>query len=314
MDDEDVKESLQKLFESVGIKDLTGEDKYCVQASNSKYSMLKQVLVDIVEMFKSYKRGELSLYPEKSSEPLPKKAKHKSSASPSSSSSSSSSSDDSESDKEEVQQQEQQVGIGPALPTLTQLQSAQLAAEEYISLMNDESEVIGPSYEMSTQVKGDVPDDDPIGGKQVASVNVEIESSVVAGREEWMMTPGENKALGDLEASMVLKNRTFLQGRNAGKVGSNVPPAAPLTAAEIEEQARAQKLIDDFNKSRGPSLMEQHLEKMSQQKGPAKPRKAFDRDSDFGSHRAVSKLQVEVMREEAKKAMNMKFSKPNLQR
>jgi hypothetical protein len=61
--------------------------------------------------------------------------------------------------------------------------------------------------------------------------------------------------------------------------------------------------------------MEQHLEKMSQQKGgPAKPRKAFDRDSDFGSHRAVSKLQVEVMREEAKKAMNMKFSKPNLQR
>ena len=307
MDDEDVKSSLQKLFESIGIRDSTGEDKYCVQSSDSKYSTLKQVLVDIVEMFTSYKRGKQSYHPEKSNEPLPKKAKHKSPPS----SSSSSSSDESESDDE----LQQHVGIGPALPTITQLQNAQLAAEEYNSLMNDEGEVIGPSYDMSTLIKGNMPDDDPIGGKQVSNANTDNEvSAVVAGREEWMMTPGENKTLGDLEASMVLKNRTFLQGRNAGKLGAKAPSSAPLTAAEIEEQERTEKLIEEYNKSRGPSLMEQHLEKMSQQKGQSKPRKAFDRDNDFGTHRAVSKLQVEVMREEAKKAMSMKFSKPNLQR
>lgn len=309
MDDEDVKSCLQKLFESIGVSDATGEDKYCIQSSNPKYSTLEQVLVDIVEMFKSYQRGKLLHHPEKSYEPSSKKAKHESAPS----SSSSSSSDESESDDDDELQQH--VGIGPALPTTTQLQSAQLAAEEYNSLISDEGEVFGPSYDMSTLIKGNMPDDDPIGGKQVTNVKADSEvSSDAAGREEWMMTPGENKTLGDLEASMVLKNRTFLQGRNAGKLGTKAPSSAPLTAAEIEEQERTEKLIEEYNKSRGPSLMEQHLEKMSQQKGQSKPRKAFDRDNDFGTHRAVSKLQVEVMREEAKKAMSMKFSKPNLQR
>ena len=114
----------------------------------------------------------------------------------------------------------------------------------------------------------------------------------IFGREEWMMTPGENKTIAELySATGSMGNRKFQTGKSAKQLADSYT----ARSADVSVMKRRfgadedESGVDDDNNEgnsvaiaddgRGPSLMEQHLEGLKSKKVCAPTgRQAFDRE------------------------------------
>ena len=102
-------------------------------------------------------------------------------------------------------------------------------------------------------------------------------------REEWMLTPGEQRAA--LEAFGA--NRTFNQGKLAKKaalVAAQARSSILSRAEPTQEELAAQALREEQRAARGPSLVDLHAAKKAAGKAPSAS-KGFDYERDVAAHR-----------------------------
>ena len=236
-----------------------------------------------------------------------------------------SSSENSDSDADP---QKKSLRVGPAMPSKQQLQMAQEEASRLRhmeELMEGDDEIdsdIGPSFLMSTMVRGEVVSDEPLGGRAPVAVNTDVTKDSSGNgsieREEWMVDPGKNKSLFDIQATVGIQNRKFKLGKEAKKIPGEKEAeqqAKPLTEEEKLEMLQTQQFLDEYAKQRGPSLMEAHLEGRDKKKDAESStgRRGFDREKDFLSHRSLSKIQAEQLATDAKQ-LNDRFSGGTVQK
>ena len=81
-----------------------------------------------------------------------------------------------------------------------------------------------------------------------------------AGREEWMMVPGEHNFLDGLASTTNIKSRTF-KNEKGGKGQSVQAAASPSPAVDPAIQKQMEELAEAHRVARGPSLMDQHRSK-----------------------------------------------------
>ena len=218
--------------------------------------------------------------------------------------------------------------VGPAMPSKQQLQLAQAEAsrlrrmEEVMEGEDDSGEDIGPSFLMSTLMRGDMVSDEPLGGRAPVVANAGAAKASSEGgpveREEWMVDPGKNKSLFDIQATVGIQNRKFKLGKEAKKIPGEKDAEQQtklLTEEEKLEAIQTQQLLDEYAIQRGPSLMEVHLEGRDMKKDArsAMGKRGFDREKDFLSHRSLTKIQAEQLATDAKQ-LNDRFSGGTVQK
>jgi Protein of unknown function (DUF3752). len=125
-------------------------------------------------------------------------------------------------------------------------------------------------------------------------------------REEWMMQPGEHDFLKGV-LSKGIKSRTF-RNEKSKDMRSDTIADAPL-------DPKIQKQVDDIRKlheqSRGPSLMEQHRERMEQQKREKQNQQqggwSWNREKDLDAGRRVDKSHLHMVMGGASSELKNKF-------
>ena len=78
------------------------------------------------------------------------------------------------------------------------------------------------------------------------------------GREEWMINPGQHDFLSGIKSGQAIKSRGFQNKKSRGE--KEAPPIHPAVQAEMDAIMQAHET------ARGPSLMDQHQAKISQEK------------------------------------------------
>lgn len=125
-------------------------------------------------------------------------------------------------------------------------------------------------------------------------------------REEWMMQPGEHDFLKGV-LSKGIKSRTF-RNEKSKDMQSGIIADVPL-------DPKIQKQVDDIRKlheqSRGPSLMEQHRERMEQQKREKQNQLqggwSWNREKDLDAGRRVDKSHLHMVMGGASSELKNKF-------
>lgn len=340
IDNGSIKAILVKIFQSLGIKE-EGEEEFTIPSNDAAtvtfaieaflriFTVSDQCNDDRIVKAKV---GEIVAKTSNSNKKSKKRSRSASSESSiGSSHTSSSTSSDADSDANDSTQR---VSIGPKVPSQQLLTSAKLASEKYKRIIamqqqemdNDNDDEIGPSMPSNTTYDSTLESVDylcnntfPLPYKDTNSATTTTTGSVIEGREEWMMTPGENKTFANFGASMEVTNRKFQLGKDAKKYKNKVILTEEELIQQQQQHQLAQQEILEYNQSRGASLMEQHLDKINSGKdkrsGQAVDgnRKGFDREKDFTTHRALSKIQAEQLVKEAK-SLDSRFSTSTIQR
>ena len=111
-----------------------------------------------------------------------------------------------------------------------------------------------------------------IGVVGVATLDDVVQVNNKNNRDDWMLTPGENRTVAEMLTATGVSSDAHLQNRKfAGGKTAKQAAAAVMAEKEIEKKAyeasaegkRARAVIEAHKVSRGPSLMEQHLAKRS---------------------------------------------------
>lgn len=140
-------------------------------------------------------------------------------------------------------------------------------------------------------------------------VNPDVQSSLENKREEWMMQPGEHDFLKGV-LSKGIKSRTFRNEKvkdtrlSSATINNNVPL-----------DPKIQKQVDEIKKlheeARGPSLMEQHRERIEQEKREKNNQKqggwSWSREKDLDAGRRVDKSHLHMVMGGASSELKNKF-------
>ena len=117
----------------------------------------------------------------------------------------------------------------------------------------------------------------------------EEEQDQTPGREEWMLTPGDcaGAAASALDNTFG-KERKFASGKGASLAAKNARHAASTHVTPMNTDAIA--VLAEFDKLRGPSLMEMHTQKAkalkaAKAKAGGSQRSAFNYERDVGGFR-----------------------------
>ena len=108
------------------------------------------------------------------------------------------------------------------------------------------------------------------------------------GREEWMIIPGEHDFLSGIKSGQAIKSRGFQNKKNRGGEKEAVP-VHPAVQAEMD------KIMQAHEDARGPSLMDLHRSKITQEKeanaanAGGKQKWRWSRDKDLDAGRRVDK-------------------------
>lgn len=240
--------------------------------------------------------------------------------------------------------------VGPMIPSAAQLNEAQQLTKKYLSkAMIDTKEVeddFGPSvaplpaYDKEYLSRTVVPLGSSDQAAPIGFVGLSAESSLVTAsqgsgivcttedvveREEWMMTPGENKTIAELySATGSMGNRKFQTGKGAKQLADSYTARSADVSAmkrrfgEDDDQIRVTEDDDGSpdafgDDGRGPSLMEQHLEGLKSKKVCAPVgRQAFDRERDLLSRNKMDSKQAAQLADQAKQ-LSSRFGKGNTQ-
>ena len=195
--------------------------------------------------------------------------------------------------------------IGPSMPILGTGDISEDEEDDDVGPRPAVETSLGPiaRYAVSDTPLGldGLDDDSPVlAGFGVGLSSRSKKNSVSHEREEWMLTPGEQRAA--LEAFG--ENRKFSQGKLARKAAA----AATLARGSIfnkaeptAEELAAQALREEQRALRGPSLVDLHA--ASKAAGKAlKNAKGFDYDRDIATHRnKVDSREARKLLDEARK-------------
>lgn len=170
----------------------------------------------------------------------------------------------------------------------------------------DEEDDFGPDPFASVTKKRTVPSISNPTSSQIPVANSGTMSSLPNNkREEWMMQPGEHDFLKGV-LSKGIKSRTF-RNEKAKDPRSDVTVGAPL-------DPKIQKQVDDIMKlheqARGPSLMEQHRERMEQKKREKNQKQdgwSWSREKDLDAGRRVDKSHLHMVMGGASSELKNKF-------
>ena len=108
------------------------------------------------------------------------------------------------------------------------------------------------------------------------------------GREEWMINPGQHDFLSGIKSGKAIKSRGFQNQKSRGGE-KEAPPIHPAVQAEMDA------IMQAHENARGPSLMDQHRAKITQEKELAaknangKKEWKWSRDKDLDAGRRVDK-------------------------
>ncbi|CAM9249451.1 unnamed protein product [Chrysoparadoxa australica] len=194
--------------------------------------------------------------------------------------------------------------VGPARPSETQL-----AAAAHIRPMDDESsEDEGPMVAGKATRQGAARAEESQKEKMVKKLKraaewekvtgvdqgaAEALEAIPKGREQWMLDPP--KSVGALAGLKTLQptNRTF-QTRSQRGLRADAEKAAnkPRSRAEVEAQMKAEKVLAEHKKLRGPSLAELHKGKgraSNEGGGGGKKQFSWDKERDFDKSKKFSK-------------------------
>jgi hypothetical protein len=124
------------------------------------------------------------------------------------------------------------------------------------------------------------------------------------GREEWMMTPGQHDFLKGIQ-SKCLKSRTFRNEKNRGQT----IPSAPPEAINPDVLAEVQAIQAAYEESRGPSLLDAHLQNQAEAKQQqGKKEWKWNREKNLDDGRRVDKNALGLVLGGAKTELRNKFS------
>ena len=134
-------------------------------------------------------------------------------------------------------------------------------------------------------------------------------------REEWMMTPGEHNFLKGVMSSGVIKSRKFKNEKNRGQAvvsSSSAPPEVPMNPMV---QQKIDSIMDAHKAARGPSLVEQHRQRVAEEKAAKKAAAAGGKNGsdwnwskdDLDSGRRVDKNYLHMVMGGASKELKNKF-------
>ncbi len=105
------------------------------------------------------------------------------------------------------------------------------------------------------------------------------------GREEWMINPGQHDFLSGIKSGQAIKSRGFQNKKS--KDTKEAPPVHPAVQAEMDA------IMQAHEDARGPSLMDLHQSKKTQEKELAaasgKKEWKWSRDKDLDAGRRVDK-------------------------
>ena len=135
-----------------------------------------------------------------------------------------------------------------------------------------------------------------------------LEDPTKGKREEWMMVPGEHDFLKGVMSSGTIKSRKFKNEKS----GNSAPMEAPMNP-EIKREVDS--IVNAHQAARGPSLVEQHRERIAEEKaakalGSAKGKKGSDWNwskDDLDSGRRVDKNYLHMVMGGATTELKSKF-------
>jgi len=199
--------------------------------------------------------------------------------------------------------------LGPCRPPpLTALDIMPLKEENDldVEVVEEEEDDFGPDpFTTSSMRKRTVPS---ISNGNQRKVNPDTQSSLENKREEWMMQPGEHDFLKGV-LSKGIKSRTF---RNEKVKDARLSSAS---MNNIPLDPKIQKQVDEIKKlheeARGPSLMEQHRERIEKEKREKNNQKqggwSWSRENDLDAGRRVDKSHLHMVMGGASSELKNKF-------
>ena len=123
-----------------------------------------------------------------------------------------------------------------------------------------------------------------------------------SNREEWMLTPGNSKAMASIEDTFG-KERKFNIGKGATKTAKEVA----MKNKHQEENPERLAAMEEYKKLRGPSLMELHIQQKDTKKTEGKSK--FDYSRDITSHRGKVDQAVRAKMIKEANELDSKFDK-----
>ena len=121
------------------------------------------------------------------------------------------------------------------------------------------------------------------------------------GRDEWMLHPGEHDFLQGMDLG---KTRTFLNKKARGEI-------TPLEIMDPQIQAQVEAIYAAHNEARGPSLMDQHRVKVTEERAAkaadGKEGFGWNRDKDLDAGRRVDKEALKMILGGASNELKDKF-------
>ena len=179
--------------------------------------------------------------------------------------------------------------LGPARGPLTQAQME--ASNLYPEVESEDDE--GPAPIGAARRRGPAPSKDDVAAEaryrelQLKATAQGVDMPAADGaREEWMLLPGEHDFLSSIVSGQTIKSRGF-QNKKARGVDDKEQPIHPAVQAEMDAIMQAHADL------RGPSLIEQHREKVRKDKEEKAKQKGkqwtWNRESDLDAGRRVDK-------------------------
>lgn len=218
--------------------------------------------------------------------------------------------------------------IGPTMPSAEELAQA---LENYQGTIieeeqedDDDDDVIGPALPKAKRITNThqtLRHQTPLGGQVVIPLAVirseKVQKTSVSnsgGREEWMLTPGESKASQSLSDTFGV-SRGFQSGKVAKQKAKELEAMRSEQPRDAAEDARTQAILEEYREKRGPSLMDQHLQKKKDggsgsQKDSRRP---FDRERDVLQRKPMDAAAARELVQQAKN-LDTRFSSGNIQR
>lgn len=146
---------------------------------------------------------------------------------------------------------------------------------------------------------------------KATAAGVDIPLTDASGREEWILLPGKYDFLSGIKTGQTVTKSRGFQNKKVGGTNDEVPPAVhPAIQRELD------KIIAAHEEARGPSLMEQHRQKVATQKEAAAAEAAargskknwdWNRDKDLDAGRRVDKDALRMVLGGAADGLKTKF-------
>jgi len=128
-------------------------------------------------------------------------------------------------------------------------------------------------------------------------------------REEWMLEPGQHELLQGIKSGGAMKNRTFKNEKNRGQQLSRDQGDVPL---DPKVQAEMDAIKQAHAESRGPSLLDQHKQKIAKEKearetGDGKQEWTWNKDKNLDDGRRVDTNALNMVMGGASTELKSKF-------